>query len=262
MSVGYVDERRTAAPSESSPRNPSLNETSPSGAARPVVRPAEAAYEEFNYRPVPVLAAVGLVLSLLSVAGVFVWLALPLGLISLALSAMALVTIRQSEGAYGGALVAVSGIFLSLLFFCGGIALQVYTYQTEVPDGYERVSFVREISSKGFVEHDGMQAVHPEIAALEGKKIFVKGFIYQTGKMEGLSSFLFVKDNESCCFGANPALTDQIAVVMEEGKAIQYHPGKVAVAGTFRLNPNYTPGSEQSIYMLEGEHFSTRVSDF
>lgn len=218
---------------------------------------------EFSYRPVPVIAVVGMALALMSSVGVFVWLVLPLCLLAFGLSAIGLLSIKRSGGAYGGTGVAWGGMFLSLAFLAGGIAFQVYSYQTEVPEGYERVHFIKDISAKGFVEEDGVGRVHPDIEALDGKKIFLKGYIYQTGRTQDLASFLMVKDNQDCCFGANPALTDRVGVLMQDGKTINYHAGKVAIAGTFRLNPNFNPhGNLDPVYIVEGEIFSTRVSDF
>lgn len=226
-------------------------------------RESELLVNEFSYRPVPVLAVVGLILALLSSAAVFLWLVLPLCLLALVLSTIALVSIRNSAGAYGGSGVALLGMTLSAVFFAGGIGFQVYSYRTEVPDGYERVNFIRDISSKGFVEEDGVGRVHPDVEALDGKQIFLKGYIYQTGRVKDLGSFLMVKDNQDCCFGANPALTDRVGVVMKDGKTINYHAGKVAIAGTFRLNPQFDPRRDlDPVYIVEGEIFSTRVSDF
>ncbi len=220
-------------------------------------------YNEFNYKPVPVLAVVGLVLAFISFMGVFVWLVMPLCLIALGISTASLVSIRRSHGAYGGTLVAIAGMFLSVLFFSGGLVQQIYTFQTEVPEGYERLSFLKDISEKGFVEKDGATMVHPDIQALDGKQVFVKGFIYQTGKTEGLTSFLMVKDNQDCCFGGKPALEDRLGVIMKEGKSINYHAGKVAISGTFRLNPDYHPENNLApVFIIEGEIFSKWVSDF
>jgi hypothetical protein len=226
-------------------------------------RPVDSDLNEFAYRPVPVVAVAGLSLALISSIGVFVWLVLPFCLIALFLSTWALVKVRSSGGAYGGQGVSLAGMALSFAFFSGGIGFQVYAYQTEVPEGYERISFIQDISAKGFVEEDGVTRPHPDIEALDGKQVFLKGYIYQTGRTKDLGAFLMVKDNQDCCFGANPALTDRVGVVMQDGKTIDYRAGKVAIAGTFRLNTEFNPGIDMDVvYIVEGETFSSRVSDF
>ncbi|WP_437229370.1 hypothetical protein SH661x_001405 [Planctomicrobium sp. SH661] len=218
---------------------------------------------EFDYHPVPVLAVVGLVLAVVSSAGLFIWMALPLSVLAFLLSGLGLWIIRRSAGAYGGTGVALAGLFLSFVFLAGGIGFQVYTYQTEVPKGYERISFVRDISDKRMRMEDGKISPPPEVAAFDGKKVFLKGYIYQTKQTTDLHSFLFVKDNASCCFGANPELWDRLGVVMNGDKTINYHAGKVAVAGTFRINPKFDPNGElEPIYIIDADKFTTRVSDF
>lgn len=219
-------------------------------------------YSEFEYKPVPVLAVAGITLALISGGGVVVWLLLPLCVVAFVLSTISLVQIRRSLGAYGGTLVACLGMFLSTAFLAGGIAFQVYMYQTEVPDGYERVSFLKDISQRGFVFENGMNRVPDEVQALDGQKVFIKGYIYQTGKVRGLDSFLLVKDNQDCCFGASPAIQDRIGVLMQDGKSIDYHAGKIAVAGTFKINPNFTGQELEPLYVFDCDLFTTRVSDF
>ncbi|HWL09921.1 MAG TPA: hypothetical protein VNQ76_16055 [Planctomicrobium sp.] len=220
-------------------------------------------YSEFSYRPVPVLAVVGLVLAIISGAGVFIWMVLPLCLLAILTSTLGLWTIRHCPEGYSGTGVALGGMFLGTAFFLGGIGLQVYTYQTEVPEGYERLSFAGDISEKEILTENGEMKPHPEIAALEGKKIFLKGYIYQTGQLKDIGAFLLVKDNQDCCFGGKPKLWDRLGVVMQDGKTIDYRAGKVAIAGTFRLNPKFQGNDElEPIYIVEGDHFSGRVSDF
>lgn len=218
---------------------------------------------DFGYRPVPVLAAMGLVLAFLSAVAIFIWMALPLCVLAFLLSGLGWLMIRRSGGTYGGKGISLAGMFLSLLFFLGGIGFQVYAYQTEVPQGYERISFVKDISEKQMRMEDGKMSPPPEVAAFDGKKVFLKGYIYQTKQTTGLHSFLFVKDNASCCFGANPALWDRLGVVMEGDRTVNYHAGKVAVAGTFRINPKFDPSGElEPIYIITADKFTTRVSDF
>lgn len=230
----------------------------------PVSQPSRSYHEEetFSYRTVPVLAVVGLVIAFLSSVSLFVWIALPLCLVGLVVSSLALMSIRRNREIYSGTFVALSGILLSIGFLGTGISYQVYTYQTEVPEGYERKRFTQDISDKGFVVENGMQTIHPDVLALDGKKIFLKGYIYQTGKTQGLQSFLLVKDNQSCCFGATPAINDRMGVVMEEGKAIDYKAGLVGLAGTFRINPKFTDANLEPLYILDGVYFTSRVSDF
>jgi len=220
-------------------------------------------YNEFSYRPVPVIAVVGVVLALLSSVAIFFWLALPLCAIAFVVSTLAFFVIRRNKTVYSGTLIALGGMLMSLGFLAGGIAYQVHLFQNEVPEGYEKINFIQDISDKGFITKNGREYVHPDILALDGKKIFLKSYIYQTGKLKGLESFLVVKDNQSCCFGADPAIEDRVGVIMQKGKSIDYKSGKIGIAGTFHLNKNFTNnGEREPLFMIDGEYFTSRVSDF
>lgn len=240
--------------------------------AGPIVEPAPSPsqqlpsefseYNEFSYRPVPVVAVVGFVLALLSSVALFVWLALPLCVIGFVVSTLAFIVIRRNKSVYSGSFFALSGMVMSLGFLAGGIGYQVYIFKNEVPPGFEKINFVQDIADKGFVTKNGQTEIHPDILALDGKKIFLKSYIYQTGKLKGLESFLVVKDNQSCCFGADPALEDRVGVIMEPGKSIDYKAGKIGIAGTFRLNEKFTNGEREPLFLIDGEFFTSRVSDF
>ena len=171
--------------------------------------------EEFRYRPMSMLAVLAFALSLLSLATMTLWFLLPLGVASTIMAIMAVVKIRAARGEYSGMKLASTAVFLSVLAVAGGVSYQVYAYQTEVLQGYDRVSFSRDISDKGIVTYEGMQVPHPDLMAMEGKKIFLKGFMYPTGQIYDLKSFLLVKDSDQCCFGGEPKLIDMLGVYMK-----------------------------------------------
>ncbi|QDU41137.1 hypothetical protein Mal4_55020 [Maioricimonas rarisocia] len=220
-------------------------------------------YGKFDYQPVPVVAVVGCILGVLSVTAMLGLFGILLALLGTVISLLALFQIRRAAGALGGVRLSTAGLVLSVGFFFSGTAYQVYAYQTEVPEGYDRVSFTQEIAKKGFVIENDQQQVHPDVKGLVGKKIFLKGFMYPTGQTADLPSFLLLKDSGQCCFGGQPALTDMIGVVMEEGKHVDYYAGRVSVAGTFELNTKFTgEDSLEPLYILRGEFFSKARTQF
>jgi len=77
----------------------------------------------------------------------------------------------------------------------------------------------------------------PEIEALAGKKIRIRGYILPTSFQTGLKQFVLVRDNMECCFGPGAALYDCIVVDMAEGKTTDYSALPVAVEGTFEIQP-------------------------
>ena len=204
---------------------------------------------EFNYRPVPILAPVtlffgacSLIAFLANVVGAFI------GLFGIVTGVICLLIIRRANGEMGGKTISKIGLGLSVLCFSAGFLLHWHNYSTEVPEGFQRVHFPSEISKKGFVFENGIRKLHPDVAKLEGKKVFLKGFMYNTMETTGLDKFLMLKDNGKCCFGGDPKPTDMIWIEMQ-GIKVDKHDVMIAVAGVLRCNPNAPEGS--SVYMLE-----------
>ena len=237
--------------------------TSTLAAAEPgALRYEQPSAEEFNYRPMSMLAVLAFSMSLLSLATMFLWFLIPLGVFSGVLAVVAVLKIRSARGEYSGMKLASTAIFLSVLAVASGVSYQVYAYRTEVLEGYERISFARDISDKGFVTYQGNQVVHPDLVAMEGKKIFLKGFMYPTGQMYDLKSFLLVKDSDQCCFGGEPKLWDMLGVYMKGAELANFYSGRVSVAGTFRLNREYKGGKLEAMFQLDGVQVRPSQSDF
>ncbi|MCH7685581.1 MAG: hypothetical protein IH899_02685 [Planctomycetes bacterium] len=163
-------------------------------------------------------------------------------------SIICLLAIRRANGELGGKTITKIGLGLSVLCFSTGLISHIYNYTTEVPEGFQRVHFPSEISQKGFVFENGTRKLHPDVAKLDGKKVFLKGFMWNTNMTTGLDKFLMLKDNGQCCFGGNPKQTDMIWIEMQ-GKKVDMHDVMVAVAGVLRCNPNAPNGT--AVYMLE-----------
>ena len=205
----------------------------------------------FDYRPTPVLVPIGLVLAVVSSSALLGVIGIAIALIGIVVSLFALLTIRRSEGMYSGYVMGTIALAVSFAFGGIGIGSQIHAFNTEVPEGYVRVSFARDISAKGFVVESGRQALHPDVVNLIDKKIFFKGFMYPQRQKKGLQQFLLLKDTGECCFGGKPKATDMILVKVENKKGTNYRTGRVAVAGTFRMTNNRTPEGLQPIYAME-----------
>jgi len=219
---------------------------------------------EFDYRPVPVIAPATFVLGILSSIGLMGYFGLFFGLVGTILGIVSIVKIRRSCGELSGQLVAWIGCVLSFLFLVSGSTLHAYTYATEVPDGYQRVNFYRDISKKGFAVQNGRPDFHPDVKALDNKPIFIKGYMYPTRQTESLGNFLLVKDSGECCFGGQPQMTDMMMVHMQGGKTVDYKPGMVAVAGVFHCRPvkGLSEVNQNPVYVLDGELMESARTSF
>ena len=217
---------------------------------------------EFHYRPVSSLAVCTLVLGLLSLVGIFLWIMLPVALLTMVLGGIAILSIRRWQGEYTGTGVAIAGIFCGAVTLAAGTGVQVHAFQNEVPAGFARISFIKDISAKPFVSDRHGAKVNPDVEALAGKKVFFKGFVYPTDQHVGLTSFLLLKDSKECCFGGQPAMTDKVGCRMQGKKTTNYYAGRVSVAGTFRINPNYAEDAQNALYVLDCEIVEPSHSDF
>jgi hypothetical protein len=200
---------------------------------------------EFDYRPVPPLAAVTAVLGVISLLALITEFALPFALFGIVLGILAKRQISRADGAYSGIWLVRGGLVLCALCLCVGSAFHAYVYATEVPEGYTRVSFVTDISKKGFSEIDGRQDYHPEVKALDGQKLFLKGYIYPDERTDGIRQFILCKDSGECCFGGKPALTDMIFINIPDGvPPIKYKEALFSVAGEFMVAPDLRRAGE------------------
>ena len=214
-------------------------------------------FDEFDYRPVPTTAIVSMVLAALSLLSFVTTLALILTPFGIVVGYLAFRTITRSRGEYSGKKIAVCGTTLSALCMIGGIGFHYYNYLHEVPEGFQRISFNGQIAKKKFIFEDGETKIHPDVEKLNGEKIFLKGYMYPMQQKTGLTAFVLVKDNQQCCFGGQPAVTDMIEIHMQEGRTAKDFRGLTSVAGVFRVAQS--EGIQQNlnpVYRIDAFHFS------
>lgn len=222
------------------------------------------AEQEFQYQPMPMSAVIGAVLTLLSASALLTWVAIPVAVLAMLVCLMATVKIFRSRGELSGKWLATGGLLVSLGFAVAGVVLTAQRYERELPPGFQRVSFARDISAKGIgmqlVNDREVMAIPPDVAALNGKRVYLKGFIYPGKRPFDLTQFVLCKDNAQCCFGGQPALWDMVGVTLTGNKTTDYTTALTGVAGTFRLNPNYRGGSLEPVYLLEADHVAPALT--
>jgi len=207
-------------------------------------------FDEFDYVPVSPWGPVALVLGIASLTAlttnVFgVGLAIAGTIVGIA----AFFRIRSSATAAKGSGFAVAGAVVSVLCAIVGSMQLSHAYQNECPEGYQRVSFPNDISEHEFVFYGSRRRLSPEVAPLIGKKLFLKGFMWQTQKSDGLTEFVFLKDNGECCFGGEPKQFDYMVVRLVEGTTKAYVGKMVSVAGELKANVN--AGEHEPVYTVD-----------
>ena len=178
-----------------------------------------------------------------------------------ALGLLTLVKIRKTEGAFSGAKTAATGVVLGGVAALCNIGVAALLVSTEVPDGFQSVNFTTDISQKGFSEKNSL---HPDIAAMNGKPIYLRGFMYRGKQRLGLNSFVIVKDNQQCCFGRQPNQSDMVEVFLPPGETFDLELGLTGVAGTFRTSNIRSQSDLQfrPIYRIDADFCKRAKVDF
>ncbi len=130
------------------------------------------------------------------------------------------------------------------MFLVAGPGWLAYQQATEVPDGYQRVSYE---SLQPSPSSPGVP-IPPEAYALEGKKIFIKGYVYPGREIQGIKTFLLVRDQGDCCFGGNPKITDRVQVTLSDPLRLTYRSRMFHLAGVFHVKPTTAVNAGGGVY--------------
>jgi hypothetical protein len=137
----------------------------------------------------------------------------------------------------------------------------------KVVDGYLQVGFER-LSAFPVVmptaDTNGVASkpaipLPAEIMALNGKKIFLQGFMLPLKQDDSrVTEFFFLKNQNLCCFGKCPKPNEWMHVTMPVGKGIPF--GRidcvVTVWGTLHVGAIHSHSQMAGIYSLDGDKMS------
>ncbi|MCL2622327.1 MAG: DUF3299 domain-containing protein [Planctomycetaceae bacterium] len=201
--------------------------------------------EEDQYRAIGSLSVTTFVFGLLSLLSLISGLLLFVPVIGLVFGVLALRKIIAMPTIVGGLRLTVAGMTLSFLFGCMGLGWQHYSYYHVTPAGYvERTFFDFAAGASG--------AVPNEIAALDGQKVFVKGYMYPLKLQEGIEKFALVRTLSPSIFaGATPDPTDMILVEIKTGEKIRYRTKPIRIGGTLRVRRDFN--YEKLPYTIEAD---------
>jgi len=217
------------------------------------VSQALAGDDDYGYRSVSRAAVLSVVFAILGFSSWFAPLLTMLSIAGLVFALIALRNLKLFPNELSGKPVAIAGTLLSLAMVIISPIRHTYIYYTELPDGYERISFSALKSPVGAPD------VPPETAMqLDGKKVFLKGYIHPTSLASNASkSFILVPDWATCCFGQQPPLTHMIEVRLSGDKFANKSYRRHSLAGTLQVRPYIKPidGLQGVFYELEADHF-------
>ena len=203
------------------------------------------------YRVLSSSAVLSLVLGVLSPVSALEWRLAVVPAVGVLVGLLALRSIRRAPEEYTGGRLALGGVVLSLAGWAGGWSWLGYQYFAEVPEGYERISYAALQPDKETPDQLPLSAQQ-----LDGKRVFIKGFMYPSGQTERLEEFVLCRDNGTCCFdGPKPKLTDMILVRCHDPLRLDYAAYARGVAGTFRVRP-ISLGEDLGtvVYQLEADY--------
>ena len=198
--------------------------------------------QEFEYRSISKSAVAAAIFAVLGLTFVVSKVLVVLPLIALALSLISISNIRKYPEELIGRKLAKLALIVSSLVLAVGLAGHAYVYMTEVPDGYERISFRMLKNDK-----DTELPYSEKAVALDQQKVFIRGFVRPGAKRKNLQKFILVGDFGSCCFGGSPEITDVVAISIMGDQRINYGWGIRKIAGTFRLNKRSAPTAEKEV---------------
>lgn len=209
--------------------------------------------EDFAYKAISRSAVLSVVLG---VTGLLAWIYPLLTILPLVAAVCAVIAFRNLK-LYPSEITGKWWAMLGALLGFGMLAIapirHTYIYYTEVPEGYERVSFSVLKSPTGAPDVPTMDAMK-----LDGKKIFIKGYIHSTSLSSMTAkTFVMVPDWATCCFGGQPPLTHMIEVRILNDKYASRSYRQHSIAGTFQVVPQMKQieGLTGVYYLIEADHF-------
>ena len=199
---------------------------------------------EFAYRSVSKAAIASMAFAIFGTATAFM--AQPFVIIpaiGFGFGIVALANFRKFPDELTGKMGANIWLILSLAVLVTSVGYHSYIYATEVPEGYQRISFSDLRPNPKTPEIPFSE----KSLELDGKKVFVKGYVRPGAKRRKLKEFILVGDFGACCFGGNPKPTDIVAVSIIGDDTVDYGYAVRRIAGTFYLNQQARASKEKDI---------------
>lgn len=166
----------------------------------------------------------------------------PIQIVGLLLGMLGLFKIRRNNFELTGEKLAKAGISLSSVFFLVGGTWAALIYMTEVPEGYNRISFYT-LDSEGATVGS---PISQEAAKYHEKPVFIKGYVHPgVNGLGNITRFVLVGDLSVCCFGGQPKPWDMVEVNLKPGDELTYDMKRHRIWGTMSIDvtPRLAVGS-------------------
>lgn len=191
-----------------------------------------------DYSTLSKAAVVAVVTGVLSLIGFYFSVFIILGVVALACGLVAIKTIRSAPHEFSGRTPAMIGVLTGLVSVVGGLGFHAYIYNTEVREGYERISFVGDLKTG----QDTMRNYTERAEELDGTKVFLKGYVRPGLKSKGINDFLLVGDLGQCCFGGTPKISEVVRIRLPEDTVTHYDWSLRKIHGTLKVHKQKQDG--------------------
>ena len=210
-------------------------------------------------RPVCAFAVLTVVAAVAGLGGFIHPVACFASLVSCCFGGLAVARVRRYEFSESSRLLLAGGISIAVLTLVLAPAWHLLMYRSEALPGHQRVTFVELFTSVSPAPRpsDSISYYAPDNeqesrvvsgdrgAGLNGQRICLKGYVYPTGEVDGLTEFLLTADG-------NGRDEQYVGVILAAGTTWDWTKEGVAVSGMLELNPEYTAGSDREIrYFLK-----------
>lgn len=224
---------------------------------RPAVSATDADY--LRYRSVSTQAVVALILSIVSIVSIFFVGLVFLPVLGILFGVLARRAIKRQPEELAGSGLATAAIVICLFCLITGVSWAAWIYVTEVPDGYQRISFIELQPDKNRPD----LPVSPEALTLDGQRVFIKGYIYPDDRGAEVRQFVLVPDMGTCCFGGQPKLTDMVEVTLKEPLTTSYSMIRKKLGGILRVDTRIKPvsGLNGVYYQLEADYLDGEFAE-
>jgi hypothetical protein len=204
------------------------------------------------YRALSKSAVLCLIFGLLSFSALMSPVLLVLPATGIFVGLLSLSQLRRYPAELSGRPAAVIGLMLNILLLVVGGGLHIVVYATEVPEGFQRISFA-DLQPVSAAPH---LPVSPKSLELNGEKVFIKGYLYPDGQQDNIKRFILIPDLGTCCFGGQPALTDMVEVTLRDPLRTVFELRKRRLAGTLAVDTRLKPvsGVGGVYYRLDAEY--------
>ena len=187
--------------------------------------------ETDDYRAIETRSIFSLILGLLSFLTMFSWWFVIVPLLGLVIGWLALQKIFTTQKEITGFKLAVLGMSLSLVFGIIGMSWHYWSYHNLIPSGYILVEF------SDLAADPKTGKIPDKILELDGKNVFVPGYMFPKANMSGITEFALVRTLQRSKFDSTTSdPTETIYVRMISGQKLNYRTDLVKVGGVLRVN--------------------------